>query len=81
MAENMISLATKGVGGTDEDWWYLVTEPSGDSYVLHEWSYLSLNNLKTDSGSKKIGVDDFLKAAGSYGAAVSALKKHLRRDA
>jgi hypothetical protein len=65
----------KGPYREKEDWWHLI-EDSGQLSVEHEWSHSSLGNLKTDSDTKTMTVEEFL-ASDAPNDAKEALRKLL----
>jgi hypothetical protein len=60
MTEKRVELTSSGLGDTDEDWWYLVTDDDGSEYVEHQWSYLRLRDFRTDAGTARIEIGNFL---------------------
>jgi hypothetical protein len=50
----------KGSLQETEDWWRLMRGEDGILFVEHKWSHTKLSTLKTDFGSERIEVDDFL---------------------
>ncbi len=44
----------------NEDWWYFCSNPdTGDYYIEHEWSYVKINGLTSDSGTAKLNADTY----------------------
>ncbi|MBR0789887.1 hypothetical protein [Bradyrhizobium manausense] len=70
--------AKKGPLGEKEDWYVLVIEDSGESYIEHEWSHENAFGKGGNAGKKKIPVDEYLK--GNHNAeAVAKVKQALGR--
>jgi hypothetical protein len=67
----------KGALQEKEDWWRLIIQDDGDSYVEHEWSHVdAYRDSKPDSGTRRVPIDDFL-AGDEETAAQDALRKVL----
>jgi hypothetical protein len=55
---------TQGSLGENEDWYRLIVEEDGSRVVEHEWSHTNAYKVsQSDSGSKRISVEEFLRGA------------------
>jgi hypothetical protein len=52
--------STKGAFQEFEDWWRLIIESDGSMFVEHQWSHSNSHKLRTNSGTKRYPVSDFL---------------------
>lgn len=68
---------TKGSLQEKDDWWCLIVQDDGASYVEHEWSHIdAYGKKKPDSGTRNVSIDEFL-AGEEEPAAQDALRKVL----
>jgi hypothetical protein len=71
-----LGATAKGSLGEDRDWWTLVIDDAGKTYVEHEWSHRNAYKFRVGStGRKLIAVDYFLD--GDYN---SATQQRLREE-
>lgn len=80
MAESIsLHKKTKGALAEKEDWWRLIVQDDGASYVEHEWSHHdAYGKKKPESGTRKVPIDEFL-AGEEESAAQDALRWVLAR--
>jgi hypothetical protein len=66
----------RGALQESEDWWRLVIESNGSMFVEHEWSHANSHKVKTNSGTKRFPISDFLdRGAGPTDELLTLLKE------
>jgi hypothetical protein len=70
-----LATRTKGPMAENEDWWRLCYDTdTKEFFVEHEWSYVKINGLKTNSGKSKHDVDTW---GGEGAEAIERAKERL----
>lgn len=64
MKKRQIAEKTQGHMGQNEDWWTLIQDDDGTTFVRHSWSYTKINGLTTNSGSKDIPASEYFGLTG-----------------
>lgn len=64
MQRKLINKKVKGHLSQYEDWWYLVVEDDGTTYIEHEWDHVNVNGFAKNADSERIEPSDYFKLSG-----------------